>query len=265
MAVALYLSVGYWFFPNSHYPKFILEKISYPIYSVFKRINDGVSNTKDFCVDLQLWIHSRKQLMNKLKQADFLQAELQATKIKLATLHQHFDGLKAMANFTYPPAFLHVSVPVYGMPSGFYESTLIIGAPENIAIQKDSPVITAKGLVGRVIESSNRILKVLLVTDTDSKVPVKILSSQENAIAVGNGSNLMVLEYLQSQEIFTENYKPLPKQGDLVLTSGVGGVYPPDIPVGIVFRVTDNSILVKPLVEFKGLNVVAILYEKLGL
>jgi rod shape-determining protein MreC len=264
-AVTLYLSVGYWFFPNSHYPKFVLEKISFPIYSIFKKVNDGLDTTKDFCVDLKLWLSSKEQLIKQVKNSDLLEDELQITKIKLATLQQHFDGLKAQANFVCSKEFLQVSVPVYGMPVGFYESTLVIGAPLNINVAKNSPVVTSKGLVGRVIESSNRILKVLLVTDADSKIPVKVLSSKENAIAVGNGNNLISLEHLQSQEVFTENYKQQPKQGDVILTSGVGGIYPPDIPVGIVWKVTDSSIIVKPLVEFNSLNVVAVLYEKLGL
>lgn len=264
-AITLYLSVSYWFFPGSYYPKFVLEKISYPVYGFFKVINDSINNTKNFYGDLKLWIYSRDQLIDKAKHFDSLQAELDNTKIKLATLQKHFEGIKTFTNFVYPSAFLNVNVPVYGMPSDFYESALIIGAPENITIIKDSPVITTKGLVGRVIESSKRILKVLLVTDSASKVPVKILSSQENAIAVGNDANMILLEHLQSQEVFAENYKSLPKQGDVVLTSGVGGIYPPDVPVGVVFKVTDSSILVKPLVDFNGLDVVAVLYEKLGL
>ena len=264
-AATLYLSVGYWFFSNSPYPRFVLEKLTFPVYKVFGILNSGTIEVKNFCTDWQLWLNSKKKLVKKIKNLENLEEALQQNKIKIVTLQQQLDGLKPLTNFSCSDLFLNVTVPVYGSAKSFYESALIAGAPEKIDILKDNPVLTDKGLVGRVIESSKRILKILLITDTESKVPVKILTSQENAIAVGNGANLLVLEHLQSQENFIDNYKILPKQGDVVVTSGIGGVYPPNIPVGIIVKADDDSILVKPFVEFSKLNFVAILYEKSAL
>lgn len=261
-AATLYLSVGYWFFPNSPYPRVVLEKLTYPVYRVFGVLNSGTIKAENFFTDLQLWLLSKKKLVEQIKTIESLEEELQQNKIKIITLQQQLDGLKNLTNFSCPDLFLNVIVPVFGTPKNFYESVLVAGVPAQIDILKDNPVLTDKGLVGRVMESSKRILKILLITDTVSKVPVKILTSQENAIAVGNGSGLLILEHLQSQENFIDNYKILPKQGDVVVTSGIGGVYPPNIPVGIILKADDHSILVKPFVEFSKLNFVAILYEK---
>ncbi len=264
-AATLYLSVGYWFFPNSPYPRIVLEKLTYPVYRVFGVVNYGTVEVKNFFTNWQLWLVSKKKLVKQIKNLETIEEELQQNKIKIITLQQQLDGLKNFTNFSCPDLFLNVTVPVYGSAKNFYESVLVAGAPAQIDILKDNPVLADKGLVGRVMESSKRILKILLITDTESKVPVKILTSQENAIAVGNGSNLLILEHLQSQENYIDNYKVLPKQGDVVVTSGIGGVYPPNIPVGIILKADDDSTLVKPFVEFSKLNFVAILYEKSAL
>jgi rod shape-determining protein MreC len=131
-------------------------------------------------------------------------------------------------------------------------------------MKKDDIAVSEKGLVGRVVEASSRILRIMLITDMASRVPIKILETGENAIAVGNGTSIMSLEHLQSREMITNSYKRPTEVGDILVTSGVGGIFPPDIMVGIVTAIKDEEISVKPFVSFHTLEIVRILYDHLA-
>lgn len=192
---------------------------------------------------------------------EMLENELQQVKLELNTSQKIINQLQTLTNFDFPKKFNHVSVRVYGCPVGFYDAQLITSTTKNAPIYKDNVAVAAKGLVGRVIESSNRILRIMLITDIASRVPVKILDTGENAIVVGNGTQTMSLEYLQSNELLKNNYKRPPKEGDVLVTSGVGGIFPPDIMVGSITTIKDEVIMVKPFVTFQTLDVVSILYD----
>jgi rod shape-determining protein MreC len=102
----------------------------------------------------------------------------------------------------------------------------------------------------------------MLITDMVSRVPVKILETGENAVAVGSGASVMTLEHLQSREMITNSYKRPPEVGDVLVTSGIGGIFPPDLPVGTVLSIKDDEITIKPFVVFHKLEIVTILYDQ---
>ena len=103
-------------------------------------------------------------------------------------------------------------------------------------VAPDSPVVAVepdglggasvmKGLVGRVLECGSSSSKVLLISDPLSSVAVSIPRVQEQGLAQGQGSMLTV-EYLELTSGAQE--------GDEVVTSGLGGIFPAGIPVGIL-------------------------------
>ena len=140
-------------------------------------------------------------LNEHLKKLEQIEDELQQTKIELSTAQKIINQLEPLTNFQVPSKFSRVTVRVYGSPIGFYDAQLITASPSNIVIKKDEIAISEKGLVGRIVESSNRILRVMLITDMASRVPIKIIETGENGIAVGNGTSTMSLEHLQSREM----------------------------------------------------------------
>ena len=72
------------------------------------------------------------------------------------------------------------------------------------------------------------------------------------------------LEHLPRREMLTKSYKRPTEVGDILVTSGVGGIFPPDIMVGIVTAIKDEEISVKPFVSFHTLEIVRILYDHLA-
>ncbi len=89
------------------------------------------------------------------------------------------------------------------------------------------PVLDAYGLVGSVVEVSEHTAHVLLITDSTNAVPVQISRNGVRGIAEGSG---------RSDELNIRNLVPTTdiKKGDLIVSSGLGGRYPPGYPVGEV-------------------------------
>jgi len=98
------------------------------------------------------------------------------------------------------------------------------------------------GLAGRVTEVGLRSARVLLITDINSRIPVLVGESRERAILGGDNTGQPKLLYLMpNSEI---------RPGDRVITSGHGGVFPPDLPVGIVTQASETAMRVQPYIDW---------------
>jgi rod shape-determining protein MreC len=119
-------------------------------------------------------------------------------------------------------------------------ATLSAGASSGI--RPGQPVRAAEGLVGRVIETGRWASRVLLVSDGASNVPVRLVRDGTAAIASGRGDGTIDLKTL---EVGRNPFR----RGDVLVTSGVGGIYPPNIPVAIVARIEGDRTVAKPLAD----------------
>jgi rod shape-determining protein MreC len=109
-------------------------------------------------------------------------------------------------------------------------------------IRSGQPVRAPDGLVGRVIETGRWAARVLLISDGASNVPVRLVRDGTAAIATGRGDGSIELKTLEvGQNPF--------RRGDVLVTSGVGGVFPPNIPVAIVIAIQGDRTVAKPLAD----------------
>jgi rod shape-determining protein MreC len=119
-------------------------------------------------------------------------------------------------------------------------ATLAAGASSGV--RPGQPVRSAEGLIGRVLETGRWASRVLLVSDGASNVPVRLVRDGTPAIAVGHGDGTIDLKTL---EVGRNPFR----RGDILVTSGVGGVYPPNIPVAVVVGVQGDRTVAKPLAD----------------
>jgi rod shape-determining protein MreC len=100
-------------------------------------------------------------------------------------------------------------------------------------VRRNAPVVTAEGLVGRVLTVTPTTAQVLLITDSRSAVGVVLQQSREAAVAEGTGADELRLKYIsRSREIAT---------GERVVTSGMAGIFPRGLLVGTVTAVVRES------------------------
>lgn len=115
-----------------------------------------------------------------------------------------------------------------------FAQTVIIGKGTEDGVKAGDPVVDDTGVLGQVIRAYPFLAEVRLVTDKDLAVPVQVARNGLRAIAFGaGGSGMMALRYL------APNVEVEP--GDRLVTSGIGGTYPPGLPVATVVSVERDS------------------------
>lgn len=119
-------------------------------------------------------------------------------------------------------------------------ATLSAGASSGI--RPGQPVRAAQGLVGRVIETGQISSRVLLLTDAGSTVPGRLARTGVPVLATGRGDGRIDLRALVAGQA------PF-RRGDVVVTSGTGGVYPPDIPLAVVTHPNRDVAIGWPLAD----------------
>lgn len=137
--------------------------------------------------------------------------------------------------------------------------TIIINRGSQDGIGVNSVVVTARGLVGRVFETTPCTASVLMLTDQHSAAGARVqrAASRATGICKGDNSDLLSVVYLRNDADI--------KSGDVIVTSGLGGVFPPGLPIGVVTSIAaeDGNILkrarVRPQVDFDRLEEVYVL------
>ena len=119
-------------------------------------------------------------------------------------------------------------------------ATLSAGA--SAGVRAGQPVRSVDGLVGRIFETGHFASRVVLLTDGGNNIPVRITRSGTPVLAVGRGDGSLDLRALMSGGF------PF-KLCDVAVTSGTGGVYPPNIPVAVVVKVDGERALAVPLAD----------------
>jgi rod shape-determining protein MreC len=119
-------------------------------------------------------------------------------------------------------------------------AVLSVGTSDGVA--PGMPVRTADGLVGRVIEAGRGASRVLLVSDRANIVPARILRTGIPVISTGRGDGTVDIRPL---EVGRNPFK----RGDIIVTSGTGGLYPPLVPIARVIRLDDDGALGRPIAD----------------
>ncbi len=126
-----------------------------------------------------------------------------------------------------------LTADVIGVDVGGGLRTIAINRGTRDGIAVGMPVVTGQGLVGRIIQVSANAARVMLITETTSRVSARMQTNRVEGSVVGLASGNLIMELIQLDA-------PV-REGDLVLTSGLGGNFPPDIVIGQVTSVRPSE------------------------
>jgi rod shape-determining protein MreC len=136
--------------------------------------------------------------------------------------------------------------------AGVFVRTVLIDAGAERGLTVGMPALAPHGLAGRVIDVGCCSARVLLITDFNSRVPVVIERSGDQALLVGDNSPEPGLRFLPLNPDF--------KVGDRVLTSGRGGLMPPGLMVGRIAALdAGGKVAVQPQVDWSRLDHLSLL------
>ncbi len=160
-------------------------------------------------------------------------------------------ALESLLNVKLAPELKYTTARVISDTSSAYAKSLIIAAGAEQGLAKGQPVLSSEGVLGQVVELGNNSARVLLLTDLNARIPVVIENSNVHAIVAGTNDKQASLTHLPEDTQF--------KKGNSLLTSGLGGVYPAGLPVGIVSDVRNNVVSVKPYADMNRIHFVRII------
>ena len=197
--------------------------------------------------------HENTQLKNEihaLKMANSRYRELLATQERLEELLQFKQTINRPV----------LAAQVIGLdPTGWFKS-VIIDKGKWAGLRLDMPVVNAFGVVGRVVSVSSNYAKVLLIIDQNSAVDCLVQRSRDRGMLKGLMSEICKLDYVAKSNDITV--------GDIVVTSGLGGVFPKGLPVGRILDVKEISgelfkdIKIRTAVDFSKLEEVLVILEE---
>ncbi|MEI7573510.1 MAG: rod shape-determining protein MreC [Phenylobacterium sp.] len=152
---------------------------------------------------------------------------------KAVTLADENARYRALLGLSLDPPAPMVTARAVSESRGPYANTRLINAGSERGVKVGHPVLTENGLAGRVIGVTPRVSRMLMLTDAASRTPVMIQRTRARAILTGDGGWAPELAFLRGRDAA--------KEGDLVLTSGDGGVLPRGLAVGRVVRGADGG------------------------
>ncbi len=164
-------------------------------------------------------------------------------------------ALRGAMGFVPETAATETAARVIAASGGAYVRSVLVAAGSRHGVRKGQAAVAGAGLAGRVHEVGDRSARVLLITDLNSRIPVVVESSRDQAILVGDNSDRPRLDYLRP------NARVAP--GDRVVTSGLGGIFPPGIPVGTVLAM-EGGFRVQPPIDWDRLEFLRLMDFGLG-
>lgn len=118
----------------------------------------------------------------------------------------------------------------------------ILSAGSRDGVANGMPVRAADGLVGRIVDAGFTASRVLLVSDRSNIVPARIVRSDVPVLSTGRGDGTVDVRPI---EVGRNPFK----RGDIIVTSGTGGLYPPLVPIARIIRLDDDGAIAMPLAD----------------
>jgi rod shape-determining protein MreC len=184
-------------------------------------------------------------------------AELQSQVIQLQQQVGDTQALAALVDFERArPENTYRAAAVIGRDPSPFVRYVMINRGSNDGILRGMPVVTDQGLVGRVDAVIADAARVQLITDPASSVNVHLQNAEVDASLSGSVTGDVTLDLIPAKKDI--------ENGDLVLTSGLGGGYPADLIVGQIVNVRNREFdlfqqaTVQPVVDFNRLKIVLI-------
>jgi len=231
---------------------FVVE-VQQLIYSPFK----GISRFIDDIVSLGDVLEENKILKSNVEKIESLEAENIELKQEIEKLKEELDVDYVLTDYNY------LNATVVSRNSMYWYNNLSVDKGSKNGVEEGMVVINSTGLIGKVtnVGKYSSDVKLITSTDTSNKISVIVTNGDDNLVGVINGYNYEE-GYLEVEGISNTETVAV---GDVVYTSGLGGVFPSGILIGYVDSITTDVydlakiINVKPSAKLDNINYVTIL------
>lgn len=230
-----------------------IQKIVYMPFKNFSSMMTDYSSLKNV-------LKENKILKSNVEKLESLEAENTELKQELQQMKDELNIKHVLSDYDY------LNATVVNRNANTWYNNLTIDKGSNNGIEEGMVVINSTGVIGKTtnVSTFSSDVKLITTTDTNNKISVKITSGDNHLTGLINGYDYKT-GYLEVEGISnTENVSV----GDLVYTSGLGGVFPSGILIGKVKSITTDVydlskiINVSPSANFEDINYVTVLKRK---
>ncbi len=234
---------------QSFVKKIALETVA-PVYKIFNGSIQGVQHAwRDYF--LLVGIQEENQTLKKKIN------ELKAVIVSYREGYLEAQRLKKLLSITDRYQYHFTAVRVIGREQATLSRTVLINKGSSDGLKNGMPVMAYPGLIGRLIDVSRNVSRVLLFIDENSHVDAIVQRNRIQGIISGAGFRGMTLKYIpKTQDV---------QKGDVIISSGMGGIFPKGWLIGQVISVDRQSdglflkIDVAPFVDLSKLEELLIL------
>lgn len=234
---------------GSFFRKIVLEAVA----PVQKILNASVKSVSDAWLRYVLLVgieEENKNLKNKIN-------EFKAALILYQEGYLEAQRLRKLLDLRGDYNYHFISARVIGREQAALSKTILISKGAAHGLKTGMPVIAPPGLIGRLVDVSWHVSKVLLFIDENSNVGAIVQRTRTQGIISGAGPRGLILKYIsKTQDV---------KEGDVIVSSGMDGLFPKGLLIGQVSHVDrqDASLFLKinvaPFVDFSKLEEILIL------
>ena len=233
--------------------KDVVVEVQKVVYLPFKNFGGMIKDYKD----LKNVLEENKTLKSNIEKAERIEAENIELKKQLNDMKKELKVDYALSDYDY------LNATVISRNAGTWFNNLTINKGSHNGIKEGMVVINSTGVIGKTVNVSTFSSDVKLITSTDSnnKISVTLVSGEKKLTGIIEGYDYKK-RYLKIEGISNTDNVSI---GDLVYTSGLGGVFPSGILIGKVAEVTTDVydlskiINVTPAANFSDINYVTVL------
>ncbi|MBO6037547.1 MAG: rod shape-determining protein MreC [Acetobacter sp.] len=226
--------------PFTHKCRMLVDSSLVPLWNITLRIQPDINK---FFVNFQQ-VH---RLTDENRQLRAENTHLRQWYNVAVSLAQENRVLKTELHWNPEPSPSFVTSRVIADSSDIYTRAVLLMRGTGNNIHLNDLALTPDGLVGRVIEVGTHTARVLLITDSSSRIPVELETSHAPAIMVGNNTNLPSLLY------YPQNVHPI--EGERVVTLSQDNSFPTGIPIGTVYYQHPDQPSIYPFAHLEHLTI----------
>jgi rod shape-determining protein MreC len=242
----------------------LLQPVQGLVVRIAAPIQEGISGLSTRLGELAQTARDLRELRQRNEELEAQNAALLLDNVRLREIETEAALLRDLLNFTQPN-------PSYGIQGARVVGRTIAQEPSNLqsfitldvgraaGIERNMPVVTNHGLVGRISEVGETWSRVLLIIDPQSTVNALTQSTRASGAVQGQADGSLIMRSIPQADTVSV--------GDTVFTSGLGGNFPRQILIGQIVEVERKdyelyqSAVVQPTVDFQHLEVVLIITD----
>ncbi|GAB4259943.1 MAG: rod shape-determining protein MreC [Methylomicrobium sp.] len=200
-----------------------LSTITYPI----QALTDWPFYQSKQTLDTIKSLYHLKEENRRLRQEQLI---FKTQLLKFAALEQENIRLRALLERSFKLGEQVLVAELLSVNLAPFEHVVVVDKGSRFGVHEQQPVLDAYGVVGQVFRALPMSSEVMLITDPSHAIPVQINRNGLRTVAVGSGRiNRLILPYLANNADI--------KEGDLLITSGLGGIFPQGYPVAVVEKI----------------------------